>query len=143
MQKKPMINLTVYGKSLLWWDPMVKQVTDFILYILEEKMFYTFPSVPTVGLDKFSWFCWITKCTIFLMVNICRFTTHVGALLCNLKPAPIHRRRERPKKKAVHSKLVGGNSYNSKGNLHMKLVLSDSKTNRSPHHPSKSLYKRL
>lgn len=49
-----MINLIVYGKVLLSWDPRVKQVTDFILYILEEKMFYTSPSVPIASLNKFS-----------------------------------------------------------------------------------------
>ena len=53
MQKTPMINLTVYGKLLLWLDPMVKQVTDFILYISEEKMFHTSPSVPQPVLTNF------------------------------------------------------------------------------------------
>lgn len=40
--------------------------------------------------------------------------------------------KERPKKEAEHSGLVGG-SFNSKGNLHRRLVLGLHKMSRSLH----------
>lgn len=46
--------------------------------------------------------------------------------------------KERPKKKADHSRLVDGR-FNKQENLHIELVLGNYKTSRSPHPPTRFL----
>ena len=61
-----------------------------------------------------------------------------------LQTVPIHGGRERLKKEADHSRLVGGR-FNNQGNLFLRLVLVDCKTSRSLRLPAKSysLYRGL
>ena len=68
---------------------------------------------------------------------VCWFSTF-RAFQWNLKLVHIHRQQERPKKEADHSRLVGG-SFNKKGNLCTRLVLSGHKMSRSLHQPVRIL----
>ena len=57
---------------------------------------------------------------------------------CDLKLSPYTEGKEKPKKDADHSRLVGSSFY-KQGNLHTRLVLSIHQMNRSLHPPTSIL----
>ena len=52
-----------------------------------------------------------------------------------MKLAPIHKGKEKPKKEADHSRLVGGR-FNKQRNSHTRFVLSNHKMSRTLHQPA-------
>lgn len=52
--------------------------------------------------------------------------------LVKFETGPIQEGKERPKREAVHSRLVGSR-FNKRGNLDMSLILGSCKTSRSLH----------